>query len=500
MKPGVTDARTKVRLLTSSAARARLHDWVFDIGILLLATGGTYLAAAQWDRPVTAVLIYLTGVICIGARSGLYRGVAAAVAASFIYNFFLSEPRFRLGVTSIDELVPVIAFNVSAFISGGLAGRLQDAVRAARAAQTRNSLLLSISDELQRAVSADDIGRIASQTMPQHGIELSALSMWRDRPGSTAQCQEQVLVCLAGNEPGASPDGAHVFELVGSRGDLGRVTFRSPVRQDRHDLVDFKAVANLLALAIDRCLLLEQLSETIALQRSEELKNALLSSVSHDLRTPLTAIEAAATSLRSFRSDLSAEQQDEMLSTISAQCEKLNRYTANLLDMGRIQAGIEPRQLSPVDIVEILGVALGAMRSRFPEQQFMKQVEVETALVHANAAMLEQVCVNLLENAVTHGAGGQPISVRVARTENSYLLQVNDHGPGIPEEERSRVFERFYRGAQSTKREGNGLGLYIAKGFIDAFGGMITIDGPPGGGTTVSVILPEAHSTEQRFQ
>jgi two-component system sensor histidine kinase KdpD len=469
--------------------RAPIGDWLLDAMILLLATAGTYLTA-QADRPVTSVLIYLTGVIFIGARSGLFRGVAAALVASFIYNFFLSEPRFRLGVTSVDELVPLIAFNLSAFISGGLAGRLQDAARAARAAQARNALLLAISDELQRAVSVEDVAQIGFKAMPRHGIGLTSIGIWRDRPGSTAECQDKTLVPLAGKDTPRDASELHAVDLIGSRGELGRVMFRSPDLRDKHELVDLKAVANLLAMAIDRCLLLEQLSETMAMKRSEELKDALLSSVSHDLRTPLTAIEAAATSLRSFRANLSADQQDEMLSTISAQCEKLNRYTANLLDMGRIQAGIEPMQLTQVDVVEILGVALGSTRARFPEQQFVKQVETAAALVHANAPMLEQVCVNVLENSVVHGGAGQPISIALGPSGVGYALQVNDQGPGIPEEERPRVFERFYRGGHGSKREGSGLGLYIARGFIEAFGGTITLESSPQGGATVAIWLP----------
>lgn len=469
-----------------------LRGWLIDGLILLAATVATY-AAADWDRPVTAVLVYLTGVTVIGARSGLYRGMAAALLASFIYNFFLSEPRFRLGVTSVDELVPLIAFNLSAFVSGGLAGRLQDSARAARTAEAKNALLLAISDDLQRAVTVNDVARIASETLPLHQIPVAALSIWRDNASNSSDVHQTLLPLVHQLPEPASADEIWI-DLSGSRGNLGSVAFSSLAKsQQPLEVVDLRAVANLLAIAIDRCLLLEQLSEAIAIERSEKLKDALLSSVSHDLRTPLTAIEAAATSLRSFRINLSEDQQDEMLGTIASQCQKLNRYTSNLLDMGRIQAGIAPDQLAEIDVVEILGVALGSLRSRFPDQPLNKRVQADAAVVLANAAMLEQVLVNILENAIVHGGRGKPVTVTLTQGLGFVELSVSDRGPGIDLSESTKVFERFYRGQQTIKREGSGLGLYIARGFVEAFNGTVSI-GPAEheSGTIVTVRLPLA--------
>lgn len=461
----------------------RAHSWLGDAAILVLATAATYYAIAV-DRPRTAALAYLLGVMFVGARSGLRRGIIAALIASFIYNFFLSEPVFRLGVTSLDELVPLLAFNVSAVVSGGLAGRLNDRARAARAAEAKNALLLELSDELQRAITADDVATLARQALAAHGI--ADLTLFLRQEGSQA-------LLHASGQPADETRNCRIFDLNGAAGKLGVASFSIvPSGIDPFELPDLQAVANLLALAVDRCMLLEQLSESRATQRSEELKSALLSSVSHDLRTPLTAIEAAASSLRAYRQSLSPVQQDEMLSTISEQCTKLNRYTANLLDMGRIQAGIPSSQLDQVDLVEILAVALGAVRRRFPRQEICKEVPVASAVVAANAAMLEQVIVNLLENAIVHGGATKPILVRLTLDTGRCFLEVTDSGPGIPIEEQPRVFERFYRGGGGAHREGSGLGLHIARGFVEAFGGAIAITSPviENRGTTVTVSLP----------
>lgn len=478
------------------------RSWLGDAVILTLATTGT-VVALDLDRPRTAVLVYLLGVMFVGAMSGLYRGLLAALIASFIYNFFLSEPVFRLGVSSFDELVPLLAFNVSAIVSGGLAGRLNDQARAARLAESKNALLLQLSDRLQRALSPPEVEAIARVSLAEHGVENLTISFRDEGRQPAAQKHANLDPAIEALPSASSPIGSgpsqQVYNLTGSRGELGAVSFT--LRE--HDTAqakapDLQAVANLLALAIDRCLLSEQLSESLAAQKSEELKNALLSSVSHDLRTPLTAIEAAATSLRTFRHTLSPEQEDEMLTTISEQCAKLNRYTANLLDMGRIQAGISSKQLDSVDLIEILGVALSSMRKRFPDQELCKEVSITSVIVHANAAMLEQAIFNLLENAAVHGGAGKPILVRLTVNEVACFLEITDSGPGISATEQSRVFERFYRGRDLIHREGSGLGLHIAKGFVEAFAGTIEIQSPVVGntGTTVTVCLPIVQSRD----
>ena len=480
----------------NQGAGARSLSWAGDAAILGVATLGT-IVALDLDRPRTAVLVYVLGVMFVGARAGLQRGVLAALIASFIYNFFLSEPVFTLGVTSFDEMVPLLAFNVCAVVSGGLAGRLNDRARAARRAEAKNALLLRLSDQLQQAIDPSDVSRIARESLLGQGVDDFRIYLHHDGKLVEAEDRtrpvEEMQDLLAGDAGGRGNQAVKALDLEGSDGSLGIVRFIfSRQGRDREDAPDLQAVTNLLALALDRCILLEKLSESRVAQRSEELKNALLSSVSHDLRTPLTAIETAATSLRTFRHTLSPKQEEEMLATITDQCAKLNRYTANLLDMGRIQAGISNSQLENVELVEILGVALGSIRKRFAGQEICKEVPVPSAVVKANAAMLEQAIFNIMENAVVHGGRGKPILVRLTMDSGCCFLEITDSGPGISPAEQSRVFERFYRGRRLEHREGSGLGLHIAKGFIEAFGGTIDIQSPvvENAGTTATVTLP----------
>lgn len=452
-----------------------------DVSIFSLATAGTYLAQS-WDRPISAVLIYLVGVTAIGARSGLVWGLVAAISASLVYNFFLSEPVFSFSTPSADEWFPLIAFNASAILSGAMAGRLKDSVNLAHAAQEKNAHLLRLSDQLQRAIKVEDVARIARRSLPFGRLLDLEISLVRDDDEAPSR-------------PADEQEGFRALPLNGAEGEIGFVRFELDKRPHAwFDLPDLQGIAIILGLAIDRCQLLERLSESAALQKSEELKTAILSSVSHDLRTPLTAIEAAATSLRSFDQSLTAHDREKMLDTISQQCRKLNRYTANLLDMGRIQAGIPDFLFIEVDVIEILGVVLGAIREAYPGQEIEKQIQLDTAVVLANPAMLEQVIFNLIENAILHGASTRPIYVVITRAARNCVLEIVDFGPGITQDEQPLVFNKFYRSRSATHREGNGLGLHIANGFTEAFGGTIRLLSPhfEARGTKIAVELPLA--------
>ncbi len=486
--------------LHSNTKSAPVVSVLIDLTIFSLATAGTYLAQ-ELDRPITSVLIYLTGVILIGARSGLKQGILAAVAASLIYNFFLSEPAFSFGASTADEIVPLLAFNISAIVTASVAGRSRDSATSAKLAEARSASLLTISDRLQQAVELAEVLEIARQTLPAHGV--TDLEIHVRRGGQLydiARDGHPVNPLTALLQLGSDNDGTfsvRTYEMVGAHGDLGFVKFVFPETMstgDKH--LDLQAVTNLLALSIDRCMLLDALSEARALQKSEQLKSAILSSVSHDLRTPLTAISAAASSLRSYDQSLSPVQKDQMLATIGEQCARLNRYTANLLDMGRIQAGISTSGFEEIDVVEILGVVLSHVRQSFPEQPIRKEIASGEILVRANGVMLEQAIFNIIENSVIHGGGQGTVLISLCGEDDSCVLEVTDKGPGIAGVHQTDIFRRFFRSESPATRGGSGLGLYIAKGFVDAFGGSVEVISPVEDdlGTRMIVRMPLAAS------
>ncbi|HWH23157.1 MAG TPA: ATP-binding protein, partial [Allosphingosinicella sp.] len=255
--------------------------------------------------------------------------------------------------------------------------------------------------------------------------------------------------------------------------------------------LDTDALASLVSIAAQRCLLLERLSEAELLRRSESFKTALLSSVSHDMRTPLSAITASASSLVRYGDELAEETRQDLLGVIEEQCGRLNRYTSNLLNLGRLQAGLDPGGFMQCDALEALGTAISHARLLAPRQQFEKLYSVDAAIVQADPVMLEQVFYNVLENAVRYGSEEWPVLIRASRADGLLLVEVEDKGRGIAPADRDRVFERFYRAGSESGSEGSGLGLSIAKGFTEAFGGSISAHGRgEGQGTVIAIRLP----------
>ncbi len=245
-----------------------------------------------------------------------------------------------------------------------------------------------------------------------------------------------------------------------------------------------RALAELAALSRERDRMQAEMVEAEALRRSDELKTALLRSISHDLRTPLTSMIASGAALGSATP--TAEERAELSEAIVAEGERLSRLVENLLDMSRLEAGKAEPHREQIDVAEILYAAREALAR--PASARLA-IETDLPTIHADAAQLERAFANLLENAIRHGAG-RPVLVRSRVASDKIVVRVVDQGPGIPESEWQQIFEPFQRGKANGARGGSGLGLAIAKGFVEANGGEIGLDSLPGQGTSFIVSLP----------
>lgn len=483
--------------------RQGLTRIAFDCVIFLIAVVGTYTAKLA-DRPITAVLIFLTGVILIAFRSGLASGLTAAIAASIIYNFFLSEPTFRFGFTTADEAVPLLAFNVSAILAGVLVGRLKDSARRAYDAQSETAFLLTVSDRLQSAVKVEDVEAAIRSILPRQSVRSVEIFLTKGkgyvRPSTGDKAYDPLKPFLDETEMQTDFGRPIILELAGARGVLGLVKFRhTETVADRDLIANLQSVAALLALAVERCLLLEEVAETRVAARSESLKDALLSSVSHDLRTPVTVIQAAAEALRSSEVRLSENQREAFVSSIVDQCRRLDRYTAELLDVGQIQSGITPDQLEILELNEIVRLAIKHAKAAHPSIEIKWRLPQGAVYVRANGAMLEQAIYNVIDNAHKFGGDRAPISLELSSNDTSAMIFVTDSGPGIFEDDKDHVFSRFFKSGSIKGNHGMGLGLFITRGFVEAFSGTIAIDSPAIGdrGTRVSIQFPLAEVCEE---
>ena len=470
--------------------------------IFLLALAGS-VVAAHYDE-VTAALVFMLGVTVAGAIGGLSSALLAAAVAFLIFNFFITEPplSFRLG--SEKDLAPLLIFNLCAIVTGVLAGRLRDRSEVARLGNTRLTNLLRMSRALQSAGRVADIsaalGAVAEPTL---SARLTLVRLRHDGPepiGPSATDRDiaALAAALLDSDDGMVVDPPLiVLRLDGSEGPIG-ILLLDETGSEPIDPVLVKTFGGSVSVAFERAILSEQNTEQRARMQAEELKTALLSSVSHDFRTPLTAISASASSLLLYRDKFGAETSEQFLRQIVDDCERLNRYTGNLLEMSKLEVGDDPASLQTLDAAEMIGVAIQRVRPRAGNRHFDTADTGSGLLVMANPALFELVLINVLDNAILYSPDDTRIVVAGKRIGERCRISIADQGCGIPDTDLVRVFERFYRVRRTeASPRGSGLGLAIAKGFVEALGGSIEAQTPgiADGGTKIIIELPIAGET-----
>ena len=250
------------------------------------------------------------------------------------------------------------------------------------------------------------------------------------------------------------------------------------------------ALLDQTALATDRVLLAKDVDQTRMLAETERLRTALLTSVGHDLKTPLASILGTITALRSFGTLYDDATRDEMLGTAQEEAERLARFVGNLLDMTRLEAGAVGPKREAVDLADAVGTALRRTSRLLAGHRVATDLPAALPLVRLDFVLLEQVLVNLFENAARYAPKGSTVEIVGREADGMVQLEVRDRGPGIAEEELERVFDRFYRGPGAAGTGGAGLGLAVARGFVDAMGGEIQALPRSEGGTTFRVTFP----------
>jgi two-component system sensor histidine kinase KdpD len=451
---------------------------------------------------VAGALIFVLGITLAGALSGLAAGLIAAVVAFLLYNFYLTEPVLTLRLASGRDIAPLIVFNLCAAVAGVLAGQLKDRAQAASRSNRQLSGLLRISQALQLAARVKDVAVALSEVAP---AELGMrIALFGPRGDGLAPLDEQPRpgawrdLAAAAITDEAVRDGMLVaYRLDGSQGLIG-VMLVEQADSAPLEPAFAAALVNLAALALERAALSERIAETRAAARTEELKTALLSSVSHDFRTPLTAIAASASSLIDYREQLDLETSLRLLRGIVEECERLNRYTGNLLEMSRLEAGQSPTDLQILSVSELLGAAIQRVRPRAGKRRIVRAPGDADLLVRADAALFDLVLANVLDNAILYSADGSRIEIETREDDGHCRIAVADEGQGIPAADIDRVFDRFHRVRRPAHSPpGSGLGLAIARGFVEALGGTIAASTPGIGdtGTRIVIRLPLAEET-----
>jgi two-component system sensor histidine kinase KdpD len=419
----------------------------------------------------SVLLLFLLFVVVVSAVGGLWPALGAAVVGSLLVNWFFVEPLNTLTISEGENILAVLVFvAVAAIVSGVVALAARRATEAKRIRAEAEALsrlagsspVWAVLDGLRRLLDLDGAAVLHRQ---EHG--------WRIEAATGDLVPESPE---AGSETFVLND-EHVLVLTGR-----------PVRSEDRRVLD--AFVRELVASVNLGELEAEAQGATVLQAANDLRAAILSAVSHDLRTPISAIKASVTSLLQDDIEWTPEARREFLDTIKEETDRLNALVGNLLDMGRIQAGALEIRAAPVGLEEVIPAALRSVGAG--NDSIDVDVAESLPRVLADAGLLERALANLIHNAVRYSPPNTPARVAAGAVDGVVDVRIVDRGPGVAVEDRPRLFMPFQRLGDSGQSEGVGLGLAVAKGFVEAMGGEIELEDTPGGGLTVVVRLRAA--------
>lgn len=454
----------------------RLWGWLVGLGgpvLLTLLLNTVHLGLAN------DVLLYLALTVAAALLGGLYPALASAAVGSLLLNWFFTPPVNRITIADPRNILALaifvgVALSVASVVD--LAARRTH--QAARLRAESEILSFLAGDVLRGETSLETLLERVRETF---GMESAALL---EREGDVAPW---TCAGRAGTGPPVDrPEDADVDMPVGDHMALA-LTGRVLPAEDRRVLAAFAAQA---AVVLDRRRLREEADRARALAEGNRIRTALLAAVSHDLRTPLAGIKAAVTSLRSDDVAWSEEDQAELLEGIEEGADRLDHLVGNLLDMSRLQTGTVTPLIREIDVDEVVPMALGGV----PEGSVELDVPETLPMVAVDAGLLERAMANLVENAVKYSPADRTVLVAGSALADRVEVRVVDRGPGVPDDAKDRIFEPFQRYGDAPRGAGVGLGLAVARGFVEAMGGTLNAEDTPGGGLTMVLTLRAAGS------
>ncbi|HWE76830.1 MAG TPA: sensor histidine kinase KdpD [Stellaceae bacterium] len=480
-------------MATEPRRKLELAPYLASTGIVAVALG-IGLALQQFLAIGNISIVFLTAVLVSAARYGLAPSLFASFLSVLAYNFFFLPPLYTLTITEPENILALIAFLVAAVIASQLAASTRAQAVTARSRARTTEELLAFSRKLSGVATLDDLlwattYQIASMLklhavvlMPE-GTSLAVKAAYPPEDHLDGADLAAAKWSWANNHPAGRgsdtlPGARRLFlPLRTGRGAVGVLGLDRELpglmlSPDARRLLD--ALMDLAALAIERIHLQSDLDRTKLQAESERLRSALLTSISHDLGTPLASIIGAASSLKSVGERYGGEDRAALLSTILDEAERLNRFVGNLLDMTKLESGaIAPKQ-EMIDLGEIVGTALQRAGKVLAHHRVKVDLAGDLPMLRLDFVLFEQVLFNLLDNAAKYAPPESTVEIRARRRNDRVEVHVLDEGSGIPQDQIERIFDKFHRVAEGDrKRPGTGLGLAICRGFVAAMGGTI---------------------------
>lgn len=447
-------------------------------------------------------LLFLTGVLIISARTGLGPSLVASVLSFLAFNFFFTPPYYTFEVADDGDVATLIFFLLMAAITGNLAARMHQEMIKRRLSLQRISNLYEFSRHMSSAASTDDVLDTLVDHFT-HSLNCPVAVYLPDNNGVpvlrtgtnlpvplTATDIKQAWSVIA-SEP-LMQDQWQLLPLITDQEPVGMLVMNSE-QMDSEQLNLSRSLCQQAAIALHRTQLAEDLEQVRLVSETEQLRSALLSSVSHDLRTPLASIIGSTTSLLEYGESFSSKNRTELLETVVEEARRLDRHIQNLLDMTRLGQGKLNLRRDWVDLHDIISSAVERMRDRLKEWPLKITIGSDVPLLWVHGVLIEQALVNLLDNAVRFSPADGEITLTARYLDNQVEILLCDEGPGIPPEEREKIFDMFYTARQGDRGnlQGTGLGLAIVRGMIMAHGGMVTAQGRLNHhGTCMQILLP----------
>ncbi|MGD0586017.1 MAG: sensor histidine kinase KdpD [Oryzomonas sp.] len=459
--------------------------------------------------PTNMVMFYLLAVVVAGVQLSRKQAVITSFLGVLAFDFFFVPPRFTFAVADPQYLITFVALFTVGVVISTLVAHSRERAEAMRTRELQTASLYYLSRDLAAAVDIGDVMKALIRNVEEAlNAQLALflpegerLDVMAASSGLTIDAKEQVVADWAFRNRHPAGRGtdtlvssellylplqtmASVLAVMGVRLE-NDVEYRST---ESRRLLD--AFATQAAMAMERVQFSRQAEQAQILQARENLERALLNSISHDLRTPLSSVTGVLTSLRDEGTRLSDQARRELLDTACGEAERLNRFVGNLLDMTRIEAGAVRLNLEPCDVQDLVGCALAVLEPRIGNREVSFRMLPVMPLVPMDLVLMTQVLVNLLDNSLKYSPDATPIEIVASTDANRLVIEVADHGPGVPEKNLLRVFDKFYRIPVPEGAGGTGLGLSICKGIVEAHGGTIRAENRPDRGLRIVIHLP----------
>jgi two-component system sensor histidine kinase KdpD len=511
---GAPDASSNRVEEQSASSPLQLPAYAWAAAAPVLATAVS-LSLFGRDQLPDVVMVYLLGIMLVASRLAFGPAIFAAFLSVAAFDFFFVPPYLTFVFADFKHATTFIVMFVVAVVVSGLTQRVRNQALAAQERELRTAALYALSHELAAAQGLEKVIRTAASQL--ESTFRSGISVWLPDAGGTLarryasaglgpSSDLELSVCewvwanqrqaglgtttLPGVPTLCSP-------LIGSTGIVGVLGLTPATKESERlshhaQLRQLDAFVSQMALAVERAKLAEEAETARREMETEQLRSALLSSVSHDLRTPLAVITGASSTLLQSGPMVNESTRQDLLCTVLEEAERLNRLIGNVLDMTRLESGAVKVHKEWLSLEELVGGALERLDARLGAREVRVQLPRDLPLVPGDAVLLEQVLINLLENAIKYSSGA--LEIRAEATTEQVQVEVSDRGGGIQPGEEERIFDKFQRSERAGAREGVGLGLTICRAIATAHGGKIWGANRDGGGASFIFTLPLAGS------